>query len=59
MGHAMGKRTIAEAVESKEIFEELRRIGVDFAQGFGIAPPRPLSTLEADTVPRPLKAGRA
>jgi diguanylate cyclase (GGDEF)-like protein/PAS domain S-box-containing protein len=59
MGHAMGKRTIAEAVESKEIFEELRRIGVDFAQGFGIAPPRPLSTLEADTVPRPLKARRA
>jgi len=59
MGHAMGKRTIAEAVESKEIFDELRRIGVDYAQGFGIAQPRPLSALEVGTETRPLKAQRA
>jgi diguanylate cyclase (GGDEF)-like protein/PAS domain S-box-containing protein len=59
MGHAMGKRTIAEAVESQEIFEELGRIGVDYAQGFGITEPRPLSTLEAGPEPRVLKALRA
>jgi diguanylate cyclase (GGDEF)-like protein/PAS domain S-box-containing protein len=59
MGHAMGKRTIAEAVESKAIFEELRRIGVDYAQGFGIAAPAPLSTLEADTQSPLLKARQA
>lgn len=59
MGHAMGKRTIAEAVESKEIFEELRRIGVDYAQGFGIAAPRPLSALEVGTESRPLMARMA
>ena len=54
-----GPRMIAEAVESKEIFEELRLIGVDYAQGFGIAAPRPLSVLEAEPQPRPLKARRA
>ena len=59
MGHAMGKRTIAEAVESQEIFEELRRMGVDYAQGFGIAAPRPLSTLEVGPEPRALRALRA
>lgn len=47
MGHAMGKRTIAEAVESQEIFDALRLIGVDYAQGYGITAPQPLATLEA------------
>lgn len=59
MGHAMGKRTIAEAVESQAIFEELGRIGVDYAQGFGITAPRPLSTLEVRPESRTLKALRA
>ena len=59
MGHAMGKRTIAEAVESPEIFEELRRIGVDYAQGYGIAAPRPLSTLEVGAEVQAPKARRA
>ncbi|MCK5366167.1 MAG: EAL domain-containing protein, partial [Gammaproteobacteria bacterium] len=59
MGHAMGKRTIAEAVESQEIFEELRRIGVDYGQGYGITEPRPLSTLEVGPEPHALKALRA
>jgi len=35
----MGKKTIAESVESLAILEALRAIGVDFAQGFAIAPP--------------------
>jgi len=59
MGHAMGKRTIAEAVESQEIFEELRRIGVDYAQGYGITVPRPLSTLEVSPETRVVTARRA
>lgn len=37
----MGIRTIAEMVESEEIQERLRAVEVDYAQGFGIAKPRP------------------
>jgi EAL domain-containing protein (putative c-di-GMP-specific phosphodiesterase class I) len=35
----MGKRTIAEFVESEEILEALREIGVDYAQGYAIGKP--------------------
>jgi len=38
---AIGIRTIAEMVESDESLGRLRAIGVDYAQGFGIAQPRP------------------
>lgn len=41
IGHVMGKQTIAEFVENDLILESLRRIGVDYAQGFGIARPKP------------------
>lgn len=36
----IGVRTIAEMVESDGSLESLRAIGVDYAQGFGIAQPR-------------------
>jgi EAL domain-containing protein (putative c-di-GMP-specific phosphodiesterase class I) len=39
----MGIRTIAEHVESVEVLDELRRIGVDFAQGLVISGPRPMT----------------
>jgi EAL domain-containing protein (putative c-di-GMP-specific phosphodiesterase class I) len=39
----MGIKTIAEFVESKELLDKLREIGVDYAQGFGIARPEPIS----------------
>jgi EAL domain-containing protein (putative c-di-GMP-specific phosphodiesterase class I)/PAS domain-containing protein len=39
----IGVRTIAEMVESDECLERLRAAGVDYAQGFGIAKPRPFS----------------
>ena len=39
----IGIRTIAEMVESEHSREKLRAIEVDFAQGFGIARPRPFS----------------
>jgi EAL domain-containing protein (putative c-di-GMP-specific phosphodiesterase class I) len=39
----IGIRTIAEMVEDQESEDKLRAIDVDFAQGFGIALPRPFS----------------
>ncbi len=42
IGHVMGKRTIAEFVESEEILRTLKDIGVDFAQGHAIGRPAPL-----------------
>lgn len=39
----IGIRTIAEMVENEESRERLRAIQVDYAQGFGIARPRPFS----------------
>ncbi len=41
-GHALGIRTVAEMVEEHDSIEILRRIGVDYAQGMAISPPRPL-----------------
>jgi len=41
IGHVMGKSTIAEFVENRDILRALRDIGVDLAQGYGIARPRP------------------
>lgn len=40
---AMGIWTVAEYVESTEIMVELGKIGVDYAQGFGVAKPEALS----------------
>lgn len=45
----MGKRTIAEYVISDAIREALAKINVDFAQGDGIALPKPLEVLIAQT----------
>ncbi|MCW8906619.1 MAG: EAL domain-containing protein [Sedimenticola sp.] len=42
VGQVMGLRTVAEFVENRRILDRLRLIGVDFAQGYGIARPRPL-----------------
>jgi diguanylate cyclase (GGDEF)-like protein len=45
IGHVMGKQTIAEYVADTMILEKLREIGVDYAQGYGIAAPRPIEEL--------------
>ena len=47
VGHTMALETIAEYVDSREVLEELARLDVDYAQGFAIARPRPLSSLNA------------
>lgn len=40
IGHVMGKRTIAEFVESPQIEQALTEIGVDYAQGYTIERPQ-------------------
>ncbi len=40
IGHLTGKRTIAEWAENDEIIEVLRSLGVDYAQGYGVAQPQ-------------------
>jgi diguanylate cyclase (GGDEF)-like protein/PAS domain S-box-containing protein len=40
VGRAMGIQTIAERVESAEVFTALGDLGIDFAQGYHIAMPR-------------------
>ena len=42
VGHVMGIKTVAEYVENDRILAALREIGVDYAQGYGIAHPRPM-----------------
>ncbi|KAF0224435.1 MAG: hypothetical protein FD176_1191 [Rhodospirillaceae bacterium] len=41
MGHALGRRIIAEGVETAEQVEILRRLGCDEIQGYVLAPPVP------------------
>ena len=55
IAHIMGMQTIAEFVEDQEILDCLEKIGVDYAQGYGIAKPKllPLKKLHdqvADSV---------
>ena len=40
IGHLTGKQTIAEFAENADIINMLRSIGVDYAQGYGIAMPQ-------------------
>jgi EAL domain-containing protein (putative c-di-GMP-specific phosphodiesterase class I) len=41
VGHVMGKKTIAEFVDGERVIAALKQIGVDYAQGYGVAKPRP------------------
>jgi len=40
IAHLMGMKTVAEYVESEAIFNCLREIGVDYAQGFWVGEPK-------------------
>ncbi len=46
IGKKLGKRTVAEYVENRRIMKILQEIDVDFAQGFGLHKPEPLSNIE-------------
>lgn len=45
IGHAMGKKVIAESVEHDAIVDLLAKIGCDFAQGFAVGAPVPLGEI--------------
>jgi diguanylate cyclase (GGDEF)-like protein len=42
IGHVMGLQTIAEWVENRSTLEELKALGVDYAQGYWVCRPQPL-----------------
>jgi len=52
LGQLLGKETIAEYVESLDIADELRRMGVNYAQGCAYATPAPLSNFVHAFAPR-------
>lgn len=45
IGQTMGVRTIAEFVETGNILEALKRLGIDYAQGYHLGKPGPLDHL--------------
>ena len=51
LGVVMGIKTIAEFVENDDIMNKLAEIGVDYAQGYGVARPVPLADMCSE-VPR-------
>ena len=47
IGHVMGKKTIAEFVEDKNVLEILGEVGVDYAQGYEIGRPTPIADFKS------------
>jgi diguanylate cyclase (GGDEF)-like protein len=47
LAHALGMRIVAEGVESGQVCDILREIGIDVAQGFHLARPMPARQIEA------------
>ncbi len=45
VARVVGLKTVAECVESAEVLERLRSLGVDFAQGYHLHRPAPLDSL--------------
>lgn len=41
LGHAIGKRVVAEGIESVELLDALATLGVDLVQGYAVAKPMP------------------
>ena len=52
LGHLLGKETIAGFVETLELAKELRKMGVNYAQGYVYAKPQPLSDFARAMGPR-------
>lgn len=48
MSRALGKRTVAEFVESEVALDKLRKIGVDYGQGYVIEKPIPIDQLAVE-----------
>ncbi len=47
IGHIAGFKTVAEYVETQKVVAVLKDIGIDYAQGYAINKPHPLSHLKA------------
>lgn len=45
IGHMLGIRTIAEVVENEAVFEVIKKIGIDYCQGFWFGKPQPIECL--------------
>lgn len=45
IGHFMGKKIIAERVETEPVLKVLRQLGVDYAQGYYLGKPRNMKSL--------------
>lgn len=45
IGHVMGLKTIAEFVENEKILAMVKELGIDYAQGYGIERPKPITEL--------------
>ena len=45
VGKALGIETVAECVESQAVLDELKRIGIDYAQGYFLSRPEPIDRL--------------
>jgi EAL domain-containing protein (putative c-di-GMP-specific phosphodiesterase class I) len=58
IGHIMGIKTVAEYAENNAIIQELRIMGVDYAQGYGVCKPTPLfeRSPELGSLPRGVAA---
>ncbi len=60
VGHIMGLQTVGEYAESAEVIAELRALGVDFAQGWGVARPQALPPrIAVSSVCEPAASSRA
>jgi Amt family ammonium transporter len=46
IAHTMNLKTIAEFVENQQVLQELQRLKIDYAQGFHICQPFPITELE-------------
>lgn len=55
VAHSLGKQVVAEFVESAEILEILRALGVDYAQGYYIGRPAPAPLMSWVAMPAPIQ----
>jgi len=51
LGHLLGKETIAEFVDTNELGDELRSMGINYVQGYAYAQPRPLNNYAQSQTP--------
>jgi diguanylate cyclase (GGDEF)-like protein len=52
LGQLLGKETIAKFVETMDIADELKKMGVNYAQGYAYSQPRPLTDFAVSSPPR-------